>query len=366
MSARGNDATARRLASQSLRGSRRSSSILGGTGFLGKVFWSMLLDRFPDVGRIYLLVRPKRAARPRKERFWSDDRDERGARPAPAHARRRLRGVPAREDRRPSTATWGARCCGLDEALVRELAGTIDAVVNVAGVVDFNPPLDEALEVNAFGVQNLVALARALGERAGDVPHEHLLRRRQRARARSTRRTRASYPFPRRGRARRRAVGSGARDRRVPRPHRAGASTARRRVPAERLPRRGRRTSRARGEPARGAALDAELAKVKRKFVERAPRRGGPRARDALGLAEHLHVHEEHRRAGHRALRPAVHDRAPGVLESSVAFPFAGRGTRASTRARRSSTWSMKGQVQIPARARAARHHPGRHGRAPG
>src|SRR5207237_6152205 len=43
------------------------------------------------------------------------------------------------------------------------LKGTIDAVVNVAGVVDFNPPLDEALDTNAFGAQNLVALAKALG-----------------------------------------------------------------------------------------------------------------------------------------------------------------------------------------------------------
>ena len=33
--------------------------VLGGTGFLGKVFWSMLLDRYPGIGRIYLVVRPK-------------------------------------------------------------------------------------------------------------------------------------------------------------------------------------------------------------------------------------------------------------------------------------------------------------------
>src|SRR6185369_1079375 len=52
---------------------------------------------------------------------------------------------------------------GLDAALTERLRGTVDAVVNVAGVVDFNPPLDEALQVNAFGVNNLVALARTLG-----------------------------------------------------------------------------------------------------------------------------------------------------------------------------------------------------------
>jgi len=52
---------------------------------------------------------------------------------------------------------------------LKELRGTIDAVVNVAGLVDFNPPLDEAIDANAFGAQHLVELARALG----DVPVMH-------------------------------------------------------------------------------------------------------------------------------------------------------------------------------------------------
>ncbi|HTQ42630.1 MAG TPA: SDR family oxidoreductase, partial [Polyangiaceae bacterium] len=45
--------------------------VLGGTGFLGKVFWSMLLDRYPGFGRIYLVVRPKNGMSP-AERFRSD------------------------------------------------------------------------------------------------------------------------------------------------------------------------------------------------------------------------------------------------------------------------------------------------------
>ena len=55
----------------------------------------------------------------------------------------------------------------LGKANIRALfadLGRIDAVVNVAGVVDFNPPLDEALDANAFGPTNLVNLARALGD----------------------------------------------------------------------------------------------------------------------------------------------------------------------------------------------------------
>src|SRR5215216_3801810 len=34
--------------------------VVGGTGFLGKVWWAFLLSRFPDIGHIYLTLRPKR------------------------------------------------------------------------------------------------------------------------------------------------------------------------------------------------------------------------------------------------------------------------------------------------------------------
>ena len=54
--------------------------------------------------------------------------------------------------------------CGIEPAIRDDLRGEVDAVVNASGVVDFDPPLDEALEVNAFGVQNLVALAHDLGK----------------------------------------------------------------------------------------------------------------------------------------------------------------------------------------------------------
>src|SRR3954447_8773366 len=36
--------------------------VVGGTGFLGKVWWAFLLSRFPDVERIYLVMRPKGGA----------------------------------------------------------------------------------------------------------------------------------------------------------------------------------------------------------------------------------------------------------------------------------------------------------------
>jgi long-chain acyl-CoA synthetase len=134
--------------------------ILGGTGFLGKIFWVLLLHRYPEIGKIFLLVR-KSAKHTSDERFWNDV--------ATSEALDPLRAVhgdalPAflKEKIVPIDGDVGLPHCGIDVAGLG-LKGTIDAVVNVAGVVDFNPPLDEALDTNAFGTQNLVALAKALG-----------------------------------------------------------------------------------------------------------------------------------------------------------------------------------------------------------
>ncbi len=136
--------------------------LLGGTGFLGKIFWIMLLAKYPEVGKIFLLVR-KSKTKTSEERFWSEV--------ATSEAMKPLRdqhgdGFDAflRAKIVPIDGDVGLPLCGIDQGLVKELRRTIDAVVNVAGVVDFNPPLDEALDTNAFGTQNLIELARALGD----------------------------------------------------------------------------------------------------------------------------------------------------------------------------------------------------------
>src|SRR5580658_10636263 len=134
--------------------------ILGGTGFLGKLFWAMLVERYPNVGRLYVVVRPKHAGTP-ESRFWEEI--------APSESLQSLRrhhGDKYEEFLRdrviPIDGDMGRPFCGIDPALMEALRGTIDVVVNVAGVVDFNPPLDEALDANAFGAQNLLALTRRI------------------------------------------------------------------------------------------------------------------------------------------------------------------------------------------------------------
>jgi long-chain acyl-CoA synthetase len=136
--------------------------VLGGTGFLGKIFWVMLLHHYPMVGKIFLLCRSSEG-KTSDERFWAEVATSEALEPI-----RKARGPELeaflREKIVPVDGDVGRPECGIDPALLRELRGTIDAVVNVAGVVDFNPPLDEALDTNAFGAKNLVALCRALGD----------------------------------------------------------------------------------------------------------------------------------------------------------------------------------------------------------
>ncbi len=50
--------------------------VMGGTGFLGKVWLSMLLHHFPEVGHIFLVVRPRKrkdvVTQDSVSRFWAD------------------------------------------------------------------------------------------------------------------------------------------------------------------------------------------------------------------------------------------------------------------------------------------------------
>ncbi len=136
--------------------------VVGGTGFLGKVWVSMLLHRFPEVGHIFLVVRPKGAQTP-EERFWA----EVASSPSFDPLRDRYAGAEFEKFMRrkvtPLAGDVTQAMLGFSEDDLRDMGETVDAVVNVAGVVDFDPPIDDALDVNAFGVNNLIELAQSLG-----------------------------------------------------------------------------------------------------------------------------------------------------------------------------------------------------------
>jgi long-chain acyl-CoA synthetase len=134
---------------------------VGCTGFVGKVALSMLLKRYPRIGRVHALVRPPVSGRA-EDRFYgkivtSPTFD-------PLHEEHRdgieefLR---ARVDVLSGDAT--RPLLGLDEATLARLSGKVDVVLNCAGMVRFNPPLEQALNVNTLGVRSAVDAARRLG-----------------------------------------------------------------------------------------------------------------------------------------------------------------------------------------------------------
>ena len=152
----------------------KSFLLIGGTGFLGKVWLSLVLARFPKIKHIYMVVRSRRrddgSIRQSSEaRFW----DEIATSPALDPVRKGKRGNQFTEFLNQKltildgdvTRPFG----GISEEQRAHLRGSVDVLVNSSGVVDFNPPLDKSLEVNAFGMQNLVALAKDLG----NIPFMH-------------------------------------------------------------------------------------------------------------------------------------------------------------------------------------------------
>lgn len=136
--------------------------VFGGTGFLGKVWLSMVLDRYSDIGHMYLLVRGRKNQTP-EERFWDSIAPSEVFKPLRDRVGEDAFEAMLREKITPINGDIGLPFCGVDESIIEKLSGDIDAVVNVAGVVDFSPPLDEAIDVNAMGVENLVNLTKRLG-----------------------------------------------------------------------------------------------------------------------------------------------------------------------------------------------------------
>ncbi|RYZ56900.1 MAG: hypothetical protein EOP08_17760, partial [Proteobacteria bacterium] len=99
--------------------------ILGGTGFLGKLFWIMLLTRYPNVGSIHLLVRRSKT-QSSVERFWSDVATSEALNPLREQHGEGFADF-LREKIIPIDGDVSRPRCGIDDALVESLVGKIDA-----------------------------------------------------------------------------------------------------------------------------------------------------------------------------------------------------------------------------------------------
>ncbi len=140
----------------SVRGTLRGKQILliGGTGFIGKVWLANLLTELPEIGRIHLLIRGHRTATPleRFERMVSEspvfDRlaERHGDRFAD-FLRERVE-VVAGDASKPGL--------GLTPEARQRLGRSVDLIVNSAGLTDFNPDLRDALAMNVHATDHLL------------------------------------------------------------------------------------------------------------------------------------------------------------------------------------------------------------------
>ena len=182
--------------------SNKTMLLLGGTGFVGKVLLAMVLDRFPELKHLVVQVRRKKNCLGRTAILFRSS--------AVASAASRLsNGIgesvvraksPGRRRRSRSTAV--RHFCRED---LEQLKGKVDIVVNLAGVVDFDPPVNESVEPNVYGTQHLIELVQLLGAKlvhvstayvAGKKNGTHLRRHADRRLFSATRRKRRARHFP--------------------------------------------------------------------------------------------------------------------------------------------------------------------------
>jgi long-chain acyl-CoA synthetase len=132
--------------------------LTGANGFLGKVILGLLLDRYPAVKHVHLLIRPRRG-RSAGERFENDILQ------SPAMA-------PLAEKKgtgwiREKVTVWSGDAAEIDASgpQVAQWKGRVGLILNCAGLVEFFPPLDESLDANVASVERLIAVSAAIDAR---------------------------------------------------------------------------------------------------------------------------------------------------------------------------------------------------------
>jgi long-chain acyl-CoA synthetase len=138
--------------------------LIGSTGFLGKVTLSMLLYRFPNIGRVYVTVRA-RSQSESEARFWNN------VITSPPFDPLRERYGAALEDFISDKVTIvnsdiGDDNLGFTEEEAQSIAADIDIIINSAGNVTFNPTLESALRTNVVGTQNVIKFAKRMNRPA--------------------------------------------------------------------------------------------------------------------------------------------------------------------------------------------------------
>lgn len=120
--------------------------LTGGSGFVGKVWLSMALTRLPEIGKIYVFLRPK-ASVPARQRFEKMLNTSPVFRPLHERYGRDL-GAFLSERVELVEGELTAPDLGLAPAVARRLRRDIDVFIHCAGLVDFNPDIRKSLSAN--------------------------------------------------------------------------------------------------------------------------------------------------------------------------------------------------------------------------
>jgi hypothetical protein len=141
---------------QSVRQALRGKHILliGGTGFIGKVWLANLLTDLPDIGRVTLLIRGHKTATA-LQRFQRIAEESPVFEPLASQygngfaefLRKRIEVLDG-DSSKPGL--------GLAADVRARLAGSVDVVINSAGLTDFNPDLRDALGANVGAMSQLL------------------------------------------------------------------------------------------------------------------------------------------------------------------------------------------------------------------
>lgn len=127
--------------------------VTGGSGFLGKVYIALLLDQVPDIGRIYVFMRP-RALTPGRLRFEKILNTSPVFEPLHQKYGEKVSDFLAS---RIEVVEGSLEDDGLafSEGLAARLKRDLDLVVHSAGLVDFNPDLGKAIASNVCSTLNV-------------------------------------------------------------------------------------------------------------------------------------------------------------------------------------------------------------------
>jgi long-chain acyl-CoA synthetase len=134
--------------------------LIGSTGFLGKVTLSMLLQQFPNIGKVYVTVRA-RSQEESETRFWNSVITAPPFDPLRERYGGALDGF-IRDKVAIVGGDIGDTNLGYTDAEAQRIADDVDVVLNSAGNVTFNPTLESALRTNVVGTQNVIAFARRM------------------------------------------------------------------------------------------------------------------------------------------------------------------------------------------------------------